>query len=171
MKKASIMLIALMVISVGFLSGCTQTATEKEQEDNTTNDIQYQDDDFADWVIEVYTMNGVYWEGLSDSLADEDFERGIETSDDWIDYLRDKLNEMTDYTILSEDMEDMYWDFSEVLTGLTDVSTYFKLACQNVLDYDMDGFNRYSGMLMESYDNVEPKLNRCKQVLQRKGYI
>lgn len=163
MKKIAILLIALIVISVGVLSGCQ----EKQQ------DINLPDDDFANWVADVYTVNGVYWDELSLCLYEADIEKGMNTSDEWLEYLRIKLNEIneTDYTVLSEDMNELYWNFSSVLTESTLICIYFKMACQSALDNDNDGFNRYSMMLLGIYVNLAPTLASCKQVLERNGYI
>jgi len=162
MKKPIILIIALMVISVGILSGCQ----EQQQDKNP-------DDDFANWVVDVYTINSVYWDGLSLCLYEADIEKGMNTSNEWLEYLKVKLNEIneTDYTVLSEDMNELYWDFSDVLTESTRICIYFKMACQSALDDDSDGFNRYSMMLISIYVNLAPALDSCKQVLQRNGYI
>jgi len=161
-KMILIPLIALMVISAGILSGCQ----EKQQDKNP-------DDDFANWVVDVYTINGVYWDELSLCLYEADIEKGMNTSDEWLEYLRVKLNEIneTDYTVLSEDMNELYWNFSDVLTESTLICIYFKMACQSALDNDDDGFNYYSRMLVSIYISLAPTLTYCKQVLERNGYI
>ena len=68
MKKIAILLIALMVISVGFLSGCIQTNQnengKEESEDTSDNDFWDDDDEdendfWDDWDTETIMISGI----------------------------------------------------------------------------------------------------------------
>jgi len=95
MKKVTMLLIALMVVSVGFLSGCTETNTNNNGNGNTQEEIDTDGDGYPDKVDDFPNDSSEWKDSDNDGVGDNS-DVFPEDSYDWKDSDSDGIGDNTD---------------------------------------------------------------------------
>ena len=163
MKKITILLIVLMVISVGFLSGCNEADLKEEEEEEE----KYSE--FVEWEDETsYFFDSKYVQ-LMGSLMEDDYDGALYYCNQVRSNLDYYISECRDFYLLGilDKARDEYVDY---LTLLDDAYIHYEYAVENwEIGFNLSGNQHWDMAEDYRFQAISHQTNCTKYISDWKG--